>query len=40
MASQVVLVVKSPPSNTEDGRKAVSIPGLWRSPGGDCGKPL
>ena len=37
-ASQVALVVKSPPASAEDVRDAGSIPGSGRSPGG--GNPL
>ena len=39
-ASQVVLVVKNPPSNAGDTRDAGSIPGSGRSPGGRHGNPL
>ena len=39
-ASQVVLVVKSPPTNAGDIRDSGSIPGLGRSPGGGHGNPL
>ena len=38
--SQVVLVVKNLPDNTEDSRDASSIPGLGRSLGGGHGNPL
>ena len=34
------LVVKNLPTNTENAREAVSIPGLERSPGGGNGNPL
>ena len=36
----MALVVKNPPANTEDVRKAGSIPGWGRSPGGGHGNPL
>ena len=39
-ASQVALVVKNPPANTEDIREAGSIPESGRSPGGGHGNPL
>ena len=39
-ASQVVLVVKSPPANARDIREAGLIPGLGRSPGEGNGNPL
>ena len=39
-ASQVVLVVKSPPANTGDIRDVGLVPGLGRSPGGGHGNPL
>ena len=39
-ASQVVLVVKSPPANAGDIRDIGSISGLGRSPGGGHGNPL
>ena len=39
-ASQVVIVVKSPPANAGDGRDVGLIPGLGRSPGGGHGNPL
>ena len=39
-ASQVVLVVKNPPANAGDVRKACSIPGSGRSPGGGHGNPF
>ena len=39
-ASQVVLVVKSPPTNAGDIRDSGSIPGLGRSSGEGHGKPL
>ena len=39
-ASQVVLVVKSPPASARDVRDTGSIPGLGRSPGGGYGNPL
>ena len=38
-ASQVALVVKNPPANTED-RRAGSIPGRGRSPGAGYSNPL
>ena len=38
--SQVVLVVKNPPTNAGDIRDAGSIPGSGRSPGGGHGNPL
>ena len=40
VASQVVLVVKKLPANTEDIRDVGFIPGLGRSPGGGHGNPL
>ena len=40
MASQIVLVVKSPPASAGDRRVAGSIPGLGRSPGEGNGNPL
>ena len=39
-ASQVTLVVKTPPANAGDLRDAGSIPGSGRSPGGAHGNPL
>ena len=39
-ASQVVLVVKNPPANAEDGRDMGAIPGSGRSPGKGHGNPL
>ena len=39
-ASQVALVVKSPPANAGDARDPGSIPGLQGSPGGGNGTPL
>ena len=39
-ASQVVLVVKNPASNTGDTRDAGSVPGLGRFPGVGNGTPL
>ena len=39
-ASQVVIVVKSPPANAGDGRDVGLIPGLGRSPGGGHGNPV
>ena len=39
-ASQVALVIKSPPANAGDTREAGSIPGLGRSPGGGKGNPF
>ena len=39
-ASQVVLVVKNPPANAEDGRDMGAIPGLGRSPGEVNGNPF
>ena len=39
-ASQVALVVKSPPANAGDLRDTGSIPGSGRSPGGGRGNPL
>ena len=39
-ASQVMLVVKNPPTNTGDIRDGGLIPGLGRSPGGGHGNPL
>ena len=38
-ASQVALVVKSPPANAGDVRSKGSIPGSGRSPGGGRGSP-
>ena len=38
--SQVVLVVKNPPANTEDIRDVDSIPGSGRSPAGGHGNPF
>ena len=38
--SQVVLVVKNPPTNAGDVRDASSIPGSGRSPGGGHSNPL
>ena len=38
--SQVVQVVKNPPTNAGDMRDVGSIPGLGRSPGGGLGNPL
>ena len=40
MASQVALVVKSPPANAGDGRVTGSIPGWGRPPGGGHGSPF
>ena len=40
VASQVVLVVKKLPANTEDIRDVGFLPGLGRSPGGGHGNPL
>ena len=40
MASQMVLMVKNPPTNARDIRDMGSIPGLRRSPGGGHGNPL
>ena len=40
IASQVVLVVKNPPTNAEDVRNADLIPGSGRSPGGGHGNSL
>ena len=39
-ASQVVLVVKNPPTNAGDVRDTGSIPSLGRSPGGGHSNPL
>ena len=39
-ASQVVLVVKTPPANAGDVRFECSIPELGRSPGGEYSIPL
>ena len=39
-ASQVVLVVKNPPTKARDGRDTSLIPRLGRSPGGGHGNPL
>ena len=39
-ASQVMLVVKNPPSNAGDVRDVGSIPGLGRCPRGEHGNPL
>ena len=39
-ASQVVLVVKDPPTSAGDVRNVGSVPGLGRSPGGGHGNPL
>ena len=39
-ASQVVLVIKNPPTNAEHVRDAGSIPGSGRSPGGGHGNLL
>ena len=39
-ASHVALVVKNPLANAGDIRVAGSIPGSWRSPGGEHGNPL
>ena len=39
-ASEVVLVVKNPPTNSGNVRDAGSIPGLERDPGGGHGHPL
>ena len=39
-ASQVTVVVKTPPANAGDRRDAGLSPGLGRSPGGGHGKPL
>ena len=38
--SQVVLVVKNPPTNVGDIRDVCSVPGSGRSPGGGHGNPL
>ena len=40
VASQMVLVVKNPPTNAGDVRDAGSIPGSGRFPGGGDGNPL
>ena len=40
MASQVVLVVKNPPANSEDNGDTGLIPGSGRSSGGGNGNPL
>ena len=37
---QVVLVVKSPSANAEDGRDVSSVPGLGKAPGGRHNDPL
>ena len=39
-ASQVVLVLKTPPTNAGDMKGASSIPGLGRSPGKRQGTPV
>ena len=39
-ASQVTLVVKNLPANAGDARKANSVPGSGRSPGGGHGNPF
>ena len=39
-ASQVMLVVKNPPTNAGDIRDVGSIPGSGRAPGGGHGNPL
>ena len=39
-ASQVMLVVKNPPTNAGDIRDVGSIPGSGRGPGGGHGNPL
>ena len=39
-ASQVALLVKSPPASAGDGRDVGSIPGAGGSPGGGHGNPL
>ena len=39
-ASQVTLVVKNLPANAGDARKASSVPGSGRSPGGGHGNPF
>ena len=39
-ASQVALEVKNPPANAGDARKASSVPGSGRSPGGGHGNPV
>ena len=39
-ASQVALVVKTPPASAGEVRDVGSIPGLGRSPGGGNGNPL
>ena len=39
-ASQVVLVVKNPPTNAGDTGDSGLIPGLGRSPGGEHGNPF
>ena len=39
-ASQVVLVVKNPPTNAGDRGDSSLIPGLGRSPGGGHGNPF
>ena len=36
----MVLAVKNPPENAGDIRDVGFMPGLGRSPGGGCGKPL
>ena len=38
--SQVALVVKNPPANTEDIRDSSEIPGLGKSPGDGNGNPF
>ena len=40
LASQVALVVKKLPANAGDIGDMGLIPGLRRSPGGECGSPL
>ena len=40
IVSQVVLVVKNPPTNAGDVRDTGLIPGWGRSPAGGCGNPL
>ena len=40
LTSQVVLVVKNPPSNTGDIKDVGSVPGSGRSSGGGHGNPL
>jgi len=39
-ASQVVLVVKNPPTNAGDIRDTIFVPGLGRFPAGGHGNPL